>query len=48
VTIEGNHIDDSYIYGIFVGNADGVKIIGNTIGQSFIRGTAYDAGRGVF
>jgi len=38
VTIEGNHIDDSYIYAIFVSNADGVKIIGNTIGQSFIRG----------
>jgi parallel beta-helix repeat protein len=45
VTIEGNHIDDSYIYGIFVGNADGVKIIGNSIGQTFIRGTAYDAGQ---
>ncbi|MEA2910817.1 MAG: hypothetical protein QOJ15_2898 [Bradyrhizobium sp.] len=45
VTIEGNHIDDSYIYGIFVSNADGVKIIGNSIGQTFIRGTAYDAGQ---
>jgi Right handed beta helix region len=45
VTIEGNHIDDSYIYAIFVGNADGVKIIGNLIGQTFIRGTAFDAGQ---
>ena len=45
VTIEGNHIDDSYIYGIFVANADGVKIINNEIGQTFIRGTAYDAGQ---
>jgi parallel beta-helix repeat protein len=45
VTIEGNHIDDSYIYGIFVANADGVKIAGNTIGQTFVRGTAYDAGQ---
>jgi Right handed beta helix region len=45
VTIEGNHIDDSYIYAIFVGNADGVKINGNTIGQTFIRGTAYGAGQ---
>jgi len=25
VTIEGNHIDESYVYAIFVGNADGVK-----------------------
>jgi Right handed beta helix region len=45
VTIEGNHIDNSYIYAIFVGNADGVKIIGNLIGQTFIRGTAFDAGQ---
>jgi hypothetical protein len=45
VTIEGNHIDDSYIYAIFVGNADGVKIIGNLIGQTFIRSTAFDAGQ---
>ena len=43
--IEGNHIDDSYIYAIFVSNADGVKIIGNSIGQTFVRGTAYDAGQ---
>jgi hypothetical protein len=45
VTIQGNHIDDSYIYAIFVANADGVKILSNTIGQTFIRGTAYDAGQ---
>jgi Right handed beta helix region len=44
VTIEGNHIDDSYIYGIFVANADGVKIVGNAIGQTFLRG-AFDAGK---
>ena len=45
VTIEGNHIDDSYIYAIFVSNADGIKITGNSIGQTFLRGTAYDAGQ---
>ena len=45
VTIDGNHIDDSYIYGIFVANADGVKITNNAIGQTFIRGTAFDAGK---
>ncbi|HZR72168.1 right-handed parallel beta-helix repeat-containing protein [Bradyrhizobium sp.] len=44
VTIEGNHIDDTYTYAIFVSNTDGLKIIGNTIGQTFIRGTAFDAG----
>src|SRR5579871_1610022 len=45
VTIEGNHIDDSYLYAIFVSNADGVKIDGNAIGQTFIRGTAFEAGQ---
>jgi parallel beta-helix repeat protein len=45
VTIDGNHVDDSYIYGIFVANADGVKIINNTLGQTFIRGSAFDAGK---
>jgi hypothetical protein len=44
VTIEGNRIDDSYIYAIFVSNADGVRIINNAIGQTFIRGSAFDAG----
>jgi hypothetical protein len=44
VTIEGNRIDDSYIYAIFVSNADGVRITGNVIGQTFIRGSAFDAG----
>jgi parallel beta-helix repeat protein len=44
VTIEGNHINDSYGYGIFVSNADGVKISGNVIGQTFLRG-AFDAGK---
>jgi Right handed beta helix region len=44
VTIQGNRIDNSFIYGIFVGNADGVKIIGNIIGQTFIRGS-FDAGQ---
>jgi hypothetical protein len=34
----------SYIYGIFVANADGVKILGNAIGQTFLRG-AFDAGK---
>jgi parallel beta-helix repeat protein len=45
VTIDGNHVDDSYVYGIFVANADGVKITNNTIGQTFVRGTAFDAGK---
>jgi hypothetical protein len=44
VTIEGNHIEDSYIYAICVSNADGVHIINNAIGQTFIRGSAFDAG----
>jgi hypothetical protein len=44
VIIEGNHIDDSYIYAIFVSNADGVKIAGNVIGQTFLRGGAFGAG----
>jgi hypothetical protein len=44
VTIEGNRIDDSYIYAIFVSNADSVRIINNAIGQTFIRGSAFDAG----
>jgi hypothetical protein len=30
---------------VFVSNADGVKITGNVIGQTFIRGTALDAGQ---
>ncbi|MDR3465211.1 MAG: right-handed parallel beta-helix repeat-containing protein [Xanthobacteraceae bacterium] len=45
VTIAGNRIDDSYIYAIFVGNADGLKITGNVVGRTFIRGSAFDAGQ---
>jgi hypothetical protein len=45
ITIEGNHIDDSFIYAIFVSNVDGVKITGNAVGQTFVRGTAFDAGQ---
>jgi Right handed beta helix region len=45
ITIEGNRIDDSYIYAIFVSNADGVRIVGNIIGQTFIRGNAFGAGQ---
>jgi hypothetical protein len=45
ITIEGNRIDDSYIYAIFVSNADGVGITNNVIGQTFIRGSAFDAGQ---
>ena len=45
VTIEGNRIDDCYIYAIFISNADGVKITGNVIGQTFIRGGAFGAGQ---
>jgi hypothetical protein len=44
VTIQGNRIENSFIYGIFVGNADGVRIIDNVIGQTFIRGS-FDAGK---
>jgi hypothetical protein len=43
VVIENNQIDESYDYAIFVANADGVQIVGNTIGRTFIRG-AFDAG----
>jgi hypothetical protein len=42
--IIGNKIDDSYIYAIFVKNADGLKVIGNMIGSTFIRGHAFAAG----
>jgi hypothetical protein len=45
VTIEGNRIDDSYIYAIFVSNGDGVRIVGNVIGQTFIRGSTFGAGQ---
>jgi hypothetical protein len=45
ITIEGNRIDDSYIHAIFVSNADNVRITGNAIGQTFIRGSAFDAGQ---
>lgn len=45
VTIAGNRIDDSFIYAIFVSNADGVRIIGNLIGQTFVRGSAFGAGQ---
>src|SRR6516164_7938882 len=45
ITIQGNRIDDSYIYAIFASNADNVRITGNAIGQTFIRGSAFDAGQ---
>jgi Right handed beta helix region len=45
VTIEGNRIDDSYGYAIVVSNAEGAKIVGNTIGRTFIRGSAFAAGQ---
>lgn len=44
VIIEGNHIDDSFIYAIFVSNADGLKISDNVIGQTFVRGNTFGAG----
>jgi hypothetical protein len=44
VTIQGNRIDDSFIYAIFASNADGVRIIDNVIGQTFIRGS-FGAGK---
>lgn len=44
IIVEGNHIDDSFIYAIFVSNADGVKIADNVIGQTFIRGNTFGAG----
>lgn len=43
VTISGNRIDDSFIYAVFVSNADGVRITDNLIGRTFLRG-AFDAG----
>ncbi|QPF87628.1 right-handed parallel beta-helix repeat-containing protein [Bradyrhizobium genosp. L] len=44
VIIEGNHIDDSFIYAIFVSNTDGLKIADNVIGQTFLRGNTFGAG----
>jgi hypothetical protein len=44
VAIEGNRIDDSFSYAIFVDNVDGVRIVGNVIGQTFIRGSTFGAG----
>jgi hypothetical protein len=44
VTITANRIDDSFIYAIFVANADSVRITDNVIGQTFIRGSAFGAG----
>ena len=44
ITIQRNRIDNSFIYGIFVSNADGLRIIDNFIGQTFIRGS-FDAGK---
>jgi hypothetical protein len=43
-SVEGKRIDDSFICAIFAGNANGVKIVGNTIGQTFLRGAAFGAG----
>jgi hypothetical protein len=34
ITIQRNRIDNSFIYGIFVSNADGLRIIDNFIGRS--------------
>lgn len=44
ILIAGNVIQDSYLYAIFVANADGLRIADNMIGQSFIRG-AFDGGK---
>jgi hypothetical protein len=44
VTISGNQIDESFIYAVFVSNADGVKITNNVIGQTFVRGATFGAG----
>jgi Right handed beta helix region len=44
VAITANRIDDSFIYAIFVANADSVRITDNVIGQTFIRGGAFGAG----
>lgn len=43
VLIAGNTIDDSYLYGIFVSNGNHVEITNNIIGNTFIRGSAFDA-----
>ena len=44
VVIEDNRIDDSSLYAIMVSNADGVKVTGNVIGKTFVRGSAFAAG----
>ena len=38
-------IDDCYLYGIFVSNADHVEIRNNVIGNMFKRGAAFAAGQ---
>jgi hypothetical protein len=45
VAIEANRIEESFVYAIFITNADGVKIVGNQIGRTFIRGSAFAAGQ---
>lgn len=45
VVIENNTIKDSYLYGIFVTNANGVTIKNNAVGQTFSRGQAFGAGK---
>ena len=44
VVIEGNRIDDSYIYAVCVSNSEGTKVVGNVIGRTFVRGQAFAAG----
>ncbi len=45
IVIENNKIDDSFLYGIFISNADHVKIKNNIIGSTFIRRQAFGAGQ---
>lgn len=45
ILIEGNTIDDSYSAALEITNADGVLVRGNTIGDTFLRGSAFAAGK---
>jgi hypothetical protein len=45
ILIEGNRIEDSYAAGLEITNADGVLVRDNTIGQTFLRGDAFAAGK---
>lgn len=45
ILIEGNTIDDSYAAALEITNAEGVLVRRNTIGATYLRGSAFAAGR---